>query len=72
MSFFKQLSEQLHSTFSECARYMTCVNLLIIVYIFFNTVFGPPGFNWCFSFAPELVSYLSIVGQLFQSASPRF
>ena len=20
---------------------------------------GPPGFNWCFSFAPELVSYLA-------------
>ena len=20
-------------------------------------LFGPPGFNWCFSFAPELVSY---------------
>ena len=21
--------------------------------------FYPPGFNWCFSFAPELVSYLA-------------
>ena len=20
---------------------------------------GPPGFNWCFSFAPELLSYLA-------------
>ena len=22
-------------------------------------LFGPPGFNWCFSYAPELVSYLA-------------
>ena len=28
---------------------------------------GPTGFNWCFSFAPELVSW-----QLTQSVSPSF
>ena len=36
---------------------------------------GPPGFNWCFSFAPELVigcPGISIVRQLTQSVSPRF
>ena len=22
-------------------------------------LFGPPGFKWCFSFAPELVNYLA-------------
>ena len=25
----------------------------------FCLLLGPPGFNWCFSFAPELVNYLA-------------
>ena len=37
---------------------------------------GPPESNWCFSFAPELVSFrrpgISIVGQLTESVESSF
>ena len=40
-----------------------------------SLLLGPPGSNWCFSFAPELVIRrpgISIVGQLTQSVESSF